>query len=283
MSFVGDAVAIAERARVSRARPSRVKTFVCALLLVLWILLMVPLRLIAGFLRIPGAERLPMYFHRGVKRLFNLKCIHEGTLRTTRPTLYVANHVSYLDVFVLGSVLPGSFIAKSEVSGWPVFGKLARLQNTLFFERNSRRAVDQIDTMKEELGRPGNLIFFPEGTSTEGTHVEPFRSTLFKSAEGEPPVWIQPVSVAYCDYAGEPMSQAERDYYAWYLPMTFLDHFLNGLGLRQATVRVILHEPVMLTQFDSRKACAQYCESAVRRGIEAALRGETDIVRAPAA
>ena len=133
--------------------------------------------------------------------------------------------------------------------------------------------------MQRHLLAGDSLILFAEGTSTPGAHVEPFRSTLFKAADLPEPVLIQPVSVAYVDYDGEPMTQAERDYYAWYLPMTFLNHFLNALGLRQATIKVTFHEPVTTAQFESRKACAAWCEHAVRRGLEAAQAGHTDIVR----
>lgn len=215
-----------------------------------------------------------MVFHRGVQRIFNLRPVYSGRLRTETPTLYVANHVSYLDVFVLGSVLPGSFIAKSEVAGWPLFGQLARLQNTLFFERDTRRAVEQARIMQGLFADGRNLIFFPEGTSTPGAHVEPFKSSLFQAADGELQVPIQPVTIAYRDYDGEPMTQAERDYYAWYLPMTFLDHFVNALGLRPATVQVVFHEPVTVAEFGSRKACAAHCERAVRHGLDAVLHGD---------
>ncbi len=245
------------------------------MLLVLWIITMVSVRFVAVLLRVPGAHTLPMKFHRGVARLFNLQVTCQGELRTESPVIYVANHVSYLDVFVLGSFLPGSFIAKSEVAGWPVFGKLARLQNTLFFERNQRRAAEQVKTMREYLAGRNNLILFPEGTSTPGAHVEPFRSSLFAAAETVPDgvddVWIQPVTTAYCDYDGQPMSQAERDYYAWYLPMTFLPHFANAMGLRRAGVKLVFHEPVLMSDFETRKACAQHCENVVRAGLETAL------------
>ena len=233
---------------------------------------MVLVRVVAALFGAQHSPGLYLTFHGGVARLFNIRITTTGTLHTAPPTLYVSNHVSYLDVFVLGAWLPGSFIAKSEVSGWPVFGKLAKLQNTLFFERNVRRAADQIAIMREHLANGKSLIFFPEGTSTPGTHVEPFRSSLFQAAEGEDTV-IQPVSVAYTAYDGEPMTQAERDYYAWYLPMTFLPHFLNALGLRRAEVELVFHEPVRVADFESRKACAAHCEHVVRDGLQRALEG----------
>jgi|AntAceMinimDraft_1070359.scaffolds.fasta_scaffold100711_2 hypothetical protein len=99
--------------------------------------------------------------------------------------------------------------------------------------------------MKDHLTRQSNLIFFPEGTSTPGTHVTNFRSSLFAAAaDGD--TYIQPITIAYSHYNNRRMEQAERDSYAWYITMPFLSHFLNGLGLGPASVALICHEPVKL-------------------------------------
>lgn len=216
-----------------------------------------------------GKSRAPTYlsFHRGMRRFFNLHSDHQGTMETSPNTLYVSNHISYLDVFVLGAKIPASFIAKSEVSGWPVFGKLAACQDTLFLKRKSSYAASQVSQLRERLNHD-SLILFPEGTSTPGTMIEPFRSTLFAASEGRK---IQPVTVAYTHYNGDRMNQTQRDRYAWYLPMPFLGHFLYALGLKQARAKLIFHEPVMLEQFESRKACAKHCEQVVRAGLLKAI------------
>ena len=101
--------------------------------------------LFAKAFRLRLTESFPLLFHSLVCRLFSLQCEYVGAPTTDQPALYVSNHVSYLDVFVLGSVLRGSFVAKSEVASWPVLGKLAKLQNTLFLERNVHRAAEQIE------------------------------------------------------------------------------------------------------------------------------------------
>ncbi len=257
---------------------STFKTVFSALLLACWILGMVSLFFLARALRIKWADHLILVFHRGVAALFNLNIERQGELISDRPVIYAVNHISYLDVFVLGSSIPGSFIAKSEVAGWPVFGKLAALQNTLFFERNARRAASQVAQMQEHLLTKSNLILFPEGTSTPGTHVERFRSSLFQAADlhGQS-IQIQPVTVAYTHYKGSRMNQDQRDFYAWYIPMPFLSHFLNGLGLKPATVQLIFHEPVTVAQFESRKACARYCEEKVRAGLLDAINETEEI------
>lgn len=223
--------------------------------------------------------RLIEVFHQGACWFFNLKVSYKGELWDSSPVIYVSNHSSYLDVFVLGAKLPASFIAKSEVSTWPVFGKLATLQGTFFFERNARRAASQVRQLQDHLERGESLIFFPEGTSTPGTHIEKFRSSLLAAAALEG-VRIQPVSIAYTRYKGRRMDQGTRDYYAWYIPMPFLSHFLNGLGLGRVDVEVTLHDPIQLVDFDSRKTCASYCEEKVRGGLLESLEMEQELIPA---
>lgn len=258
-------------------RSSSLKTALTVPLLIVWILVMVLLYQANRLLGFADRWTLIRRFHVGVAWCFNLKVEYQGELYTDSPTIYVSNHVSYLDVFVLGAKLPGSFVAKSEVASWPVLGKLATLQGTLFFERNARRARQQVDILKSLLAHGNPLIFFPEGTSTPGTHVEKFRSTLLAAAEMEG-VRIQPVSIAYTDYKGVKMDSSARDFYAWYIPMPFLSHFLGGLGLGKAGVKVVLHEPVQMSDFDSRKSCATYCEDRVRQGLLAALGQNEEII-----
>lgn len=248
---------------------SRIKMLISVVLLGGWILLLLGLVLVARLLGDRQANAVIMWFHQGVARLFNLQVVRHGSPTRQQPALFVSNHISYLDIFVLGAVLPASFIAKSEVAGWPGFGKLAVLQNTLFFERNARRARQQIAQMQAHLQTRGNLILFPEGTSTPGTHVEPFKSSLFAAADGD--TMIAPVTIAYTHYQHRPMNQAQRDFSAWYIPMPFLSHFLNGLGRGPTGVSLVFHEPVRLAQFDSRKACAAWCETQVRQGLLTAL------------
>lgn len=212
--------------------------------------------------------------------LFQISVAVEGNICTAPGTLYVANHASYLDVFVLGSKIEGSFVAKSEVASWPVFGKLAGIQSTLFLTRKSTRAASQVNQLAARL-TTDRMVLFPEGTSTPGSLVEPFRSSLFAATAQKnplaPKINIQPVTVAYTHYAGQRMTQAQRDRYAWYLPMTFAPHFLSALGLRAAQARVVFHPTVTLDAFDSRKQCSAHCEEQVRAGLLRALdaRAET--------
>ncbi|MEM1435281.1 MAG: lysophospholipid acyltransferase family protein [Pseudomonadota bacterium] len=256
VSFVGD---LSDRGP-TRVRVSRWRQCVAIPALLAWLVVIPPAFLLARLLGRRPAEAMALRFHRGVCRIFNLKIRVEGTPSEDRPTLFVANHASYIDVFVLGSLVPGVFVAKADVAQWPVFGKLAALQNTVFIERNPRRTAAQIPLLKARLAGAENLFIFPEGTSTDGTRVRPFRPSLLAAAL-DPTVAVQPVTIAYRRYEGQPMLPADRDFYAWYLPMTFVPHFLNVMGLGVAEVTVRFH-PLVEGESD-RKLLAQRCYASV--------------------
>lgn len=251
----------------------RINMIVSTLLLIVWCVVMLIINALWKILRIPYLEKCYFIFHGGCCRLFNLQCEVQGDISTLRPTLFLSNHISYLDVFVLGKYVPAFFIAKSEVAGWPILGWLAKAQNTLFFERSSKKVRHQMNIMSEHFDQQGNLILFPEGTSTNGEHVVPFKSSLLQSVESSSQdVYIQPVTLAYTHYKNTKMTREIRDQYAWYATMPFASHFFNVLGMRRAKVTVMFHKPVTLREFESRKECAQYCHTQVATGLERALK-----------
>ena len=258
---------------------SKIKLVLSLLLLIAWMLVLVPFFIIGTALRIPGAENLALLFHRGVLLCFNIECVTEGEVVTSRPTLYISNHISYIDIFVLGSRVPGTYIAKVEVAGWPLFGTLAKLQKTLFVERKSSKVGNQVEQMRQHLLNKSNLILFPEGTSATGTHVATFHSSFFQAAEDEQSrIVIQPITVAYTHYKNHRMDREARDYYAWYKPRKILTHFLNGLGLGRGRAQLTFHEPVKFSDFESRKECSKHCETVIRQGLLDALELEEEVI-----
>lgn len=242
-----------------------------SLLLIIWILLMLPVFFIFKHLFTSRMHVFYKTFHRMCCYLFSMKVSTEGEISVLKPTLFLSNHISYLDIFALGSSLPGYFIAKSEVAGWPVLGQLAKMQNTLFFERKGNKIRAQLSIMSDHFDEKKNLILFPEGTSTEGEHVEPFKSSLLQSVEQAAcTVIIQPVTIAYTHYKNKPMSREVRDQYAWYATMPFGSHFFNALGLKKSCVKIIFHPTIALTDFETRKECAAYCGQQVANGLNEA-------------
>jgi lyso-ornithine lipid O-acyltransferase len=182
----------------------------------------------------------------------------------------VANHASWLDIFTLNACQRVTFVSKAEVAGWPGIGWLARATGTIFIARDRREAKDHTRMLKNRLKADQRLLFFPEGTSTDGLRVLPFKSTLFASlfdkALGDR-TRVQPVSVVYHAPKG-----TDARHYGWWGDMGFGPHLIQTLAvLRQGSVEVIFHDPVRVTDFESRKVLAQYCEDRVRAGVDAGL------------
>jgi len=234
------------------------------------------LQVVALAMKLEFAKRFPLWFHRQVLRLFGFRVQRRGCQSRKAPTLYVANHVSYLDIEVLGSLIVGSFVAKKEVRSWPVFGWLAVLQRSVFVGRQPQRAADDRDEMSERLEAGDSLILFAEGTSGDGNRVLPFKSALFSVAQLRPKgedLTVQPVSIAYSHLDGMPMGRFLRPYFAWYGDMELVPHIWNACGLGKVTVTVEFHPPVTLTGLGSRKALADHCQREVQRGLTDALTG----------
>jgi lyso-ornithine lipid O-acyltransferase len=199
-------------------------------------------------------------------RLIGIKVRVVGTAikrSAGRPLIYVSNHSSWADVPVLGGVLDGRFVAKREVAGWPVIGLIARLGRTVFVSRSRASTGKERDSMRSVLQAGDNLILFPEGTSSDGSRVLPFRTSFFAAAAvqrdqrwPEGPL-IQPVSVVYDRLGGLPAGRASRPVFAWYGDMDIASHFwrlTQNIGLRAT---VLLHTPLDPALFTDRKALSQ--------------------------
>jgi len=237
---------------------------------------LMPVQAVLALLGSRLARKLPLSYHRRASRIMGFEVETIGTPSTHRPTLFVANHVSYLDIEILGGVIEGSFIAKREVARWPLFGWLARLQRTVFVDRRAHTTHRQRDAILDRLREGDNLILFPEGTSGDGNRVLPFKSALFGAVHGAHlphPVAVQPVSLAYTRLDGMPLGRFYRPFFAWYGNMEMGPHLWSMLGLGQTGVVVEFHAPVSAESFRSRKAMADYCWPVVSAGVASALAG----------
>jgi lyso-ornithine lipid O-acyltransferase len=217
------------------------------------------------------ARAFPMHYHRIVLRLIGVRLNIVGRLPETGPTLVAANHVSWLDIVILSSLAPLSFVAKREVNGWFFFGQLARLQRTVFVHRDRRHATGASrDEMQERLKARDTLVLFPEGTSSDGARVGHFKSSFFGAA-ALPDVVIQPVTLAYTGHRNLPMSRRLRSYYAWYGDMELPPHLWEALAMGPIEVTAICHPPLSLSGETNRKALAGHAETIVRQGLVSAL------------
>jgi 1-acyl-sn-glycerol-3-phosphate acyltransferase len=235
-----------------------------------------PIQVALLALGLPARQRFPRLYHGTCARLIGLDVVTVGRPSTARPTLFVSNHSSYLDITVLGSLIAGSFVAKTEVGSWPFFGLLAKLQRTVFVDRKARNAATHRDDMKGRLEAGDDLVLFPEGTSSDGNRVLPFKSALFAVAglrvEGRP-VTVQPVSITATRLDGIPLGRTLRVLYAWYGDMELAGHLWKMLKLGRIAVQVEFHAPVTVEDFGSRKALAEHCWRVIAAGVDDAVSG----------
>ena len=189
----------------------------------------------------------------------------EGQPVQDRSTLFVANHVSYLDIPILSTWLDTIFVAKREVAKWPGFGALARLGKTVFVTRSPLDAAADCQALSQVLLGGRAVVLFPEGTSSGGLDVLPFRSTLFEvayawTAEGR--VDVQPVTISYTRAADGGPSPL-----AWYADMDFFSHLLRGFTLPPTDVHIRFHAPVRARRFADRKALASHCRDCIAKDL----------------
>jgi 1-acyl-sn-glycerol-3-phosphate acyltransferase len=249
---------------------------------VLSALLLMPVQAVGLKFNLPYAKKLPNRYHRYLCWLIGIKVVVRGKPHDG-PCLIAANHTSWLDIPILGSLEPSSFVAKSEVAGWPFFGWLAKLQNTVFVERERRtRTAEKRNEIHSRISGGDTLILFPEGTSSDGNRVLPFKSALMSvaqlsivnsDADREDDLLVQPVSVAYMRLCGLPMGRRFRPFFAWYGDMELFPHLWEAFTLGPIEINVEYHKPVTIREVGNRKALAAYCEDRCRAGLVAALTG----------
>jgi lyso-ornithine lipid O-acyltransferase len=217
------------------------------------------------------AHGLPMYFHRFVCLLFRIRIVVEGKPATARPLLVIGNHVSWIDITVLSTLAPFSFIAKREVGTWPVFGTFARLQRSIFIDRTRRKGAAEAN--REIAGRLSNgdaIILFAEGTTSDGNRVLPFRSSLVGGARDAvagagTAVTVQSLTIAYPSRQGMPVGRPGRAAIAWYGDMDLVPHLAAFLQGPPLDAHCVWGEPVLVDGKADRKAVTRSAEEEVRR------------------
>lgn len=224
-------------------------------------------------------RRLPVVWHRMACALVGIRVREVGIPAAGRPLLIAANHVSWIDITVLGGRMPLSFVAKSEVAGWPVFGLFAKLQRSVFVDRQRRSATGRTaQELGTRLAAGDAMVLFAEGTSSSGNEVLAFRSALIGAArhavagEGDD-VWIQPLALAYTHLHGLPMGRQFRNHVAWYGDMEMVPHFMNVVRQGGIDVTVVWGEPLRVSPGEDRKALALRLERSVRDMAAGALAG----------
>ena len=182
----------------------------------------------------------------------------------------VCNHSSWLDIFACNAFQRIYFVSKFEVIRWPLIGQLAQVVGTVFIERNPLKAGKQKLLFKKRLMAGHKLLFFPEGTSTNGQQVLPFKSTLFAAFFEEclkETCFIQPVAVYY----DAPVGKDSR-FYCWWGDMSFASHLIHTLScFQRGTLYIKFAQPLAVKESVSRKTLATSTQEIVEEAHKAAM------------
>jgi 1-acyl-sn-glycerol-3-phosphate acyltransferase len=257
-----------------------IRVILVALAFLALTLLLLPFQLIGLVFDLRLQRTIPHVYHRVLCTLIGVRIREVGTRSTASPALILSNHVSWLDICVISALTPVVFVAKSEVAQWLVFGWLAKLQRTIFINRQARRQTGA--ATREIAGRllgGDAVVLFAEGTSSNGTRVLPFRSSLVGAVHHvlgattrHTHVTVQPMSVAYVGFDGLPIGRALRERVAWYGDADLIPHLLQVLASGAVDVTVSWGEPTAYDIKADRKAITRDAEKSVRRMTTAALR-----------
>ncbi|MEC9346225.1 MAG: lysophospholipid acyltransferase family protein [Pseudomonadota bacterium] len=247
--------------------------FVVAVILVMTTVVIVP-HLILMAWGGPIASIIPQFWHKVARRLLLIDIIIEGEPLTGEPVLFVSNHVSWLDIVVMGAALRASFVAKREVGTWPVISLLSNLQRSVYVSRDRKTAAKEQKIMQARLERGESLILFPEGTSNDGLRVGEFRSAFLSLADLEvkgEKVKVQPFAITYTKVDGFPVTRRSMPQVAWYGDMDLAPHLKGVFAGGPYEVRLRFFAPVTIDEIGNRKALARHCRDLIVRGNSEAL------------
>jgi 1-acyl-sn-glycerol-3-phosphate acyltransferase len=241
--------------------------------------LLISIQWLLGKLGLPGWGFIAANYYRILRSLLRVRVRVDGTPVRGRAVLYVSNHVSWVDIVVIGSLAPVAFVAKSEVRRWPLVGITAELQRTVFVDRHRRhQTADAVGEMVARLKGGTSVVLFAEGTSSDGNRVLPFRSALLgavkhvaahNDAAGD--ILIQPMSISYVSSHGIPLGRQHRPLVAWYGDLDFMPHIREFIARGAVDAVVSYGEPVAIDAAADRKTLTRRLEDTVRGLMAAAL------------
>lgn len=257
-----------------------VRVALCGMLLVLVSLALMPIQIVCLWLDLKPRRWLPRYWHRVACLLLGLHVRVHGELDRRRPLLLSANHVSWKDIMVLSSLADVVFVAKSDVKSWPLFGLLARLQASIFVEREQKRSAGhQVSEIGRRLADGEIVVLFPEGTTSDGNRLLDIKTSLFGAAASAVPqsptgmVHVQPLAISYTGIHGMPMGRYHRPIAAWPGDIGLLPHLIGVLREGALEVDVDFGEAVDYDRRSNRKDVSRLVEQRIRRMLSDRLRG----------
>ena len=235
--------------------------FLRLIIYLLLTLALLPFQFIIVFFIKNYAYIIPYFYHKICLRIFGIKIKTFGKVSINSPILLISNHASYLDIIILGSLFKTSFIAKKEILKWPLLGILAKLQNTIFIDRRVSSLKNQENQIIKHLNEKKNLVIFPEGTSSDGNRVLPFKSSLFNIFEKNlnSKILVQTITIVYKKINGIPMNRIERKNITWHSNMDLIPNIFNVLKKLSIEVEVIFNDEFLPSKEYDRKKIALHC------------------------
>jgi 1-acyl-sn-glycerol-3-phosphate acyltransferase len=256
----------------------KIRIFLALGLVVVGSLILVPLQIVSMKTGWWPETFILKIWHRVIVRALGLRIHVKGTLSSQRPLLIAANHISWTDIMVLGSMVDVKFIARSDVANWPLIGMLSKLQRTVYIERERKRSSgDQASEIGNRMAKGDAMVLFAEGSTADGNMILPFKSTLFGAAsmaisEGAAEmVFIQPVAIVYTRLHGIPLGRRHRPIAAWIGDEDLVPHLKVLMAEGALDVEVHFGDPVAFSKGSSRKETAKLMERQVRDLVRAAL------------
>jgi 1-acyl-sn-glycerol-3-phosphate acyltransferase len=238
----------------------------CLLVILLVLLGLLLVGTVYPIVGVRGRAALNRTWSRCLLKICGIRLALRGVPVFDTAVLLVANHVSWIDIFVINAVRPTAFVAKSEIRRWPIVGWLVAGAGTLFIERGQRHAVQAVSAaMQRRFNRGEAVGLFPEGTTTEGFDLLPFHGSLFEPAR-QARVAIQPLALRF-------MRNGKRDAFAAFVgEETLVGNLWRVLGARRLAVEVVYLAPLHLSHADGTPATRLELSRQARDGI----RGELD-------
>ena len=247
-------------------QPSIIERLFFVLKLIIFLILVSPLIIISLFGRgiLPLIDKwFPLIFHKLLIWLLSVKIKHEGNKKNSKEcNLFVCNHISYLDIPILGSSMPVRFVAKSEVKDWPIFGFLSKLANTVYIKRVKSDTLLQKFFLLDLLSVGEKLLIFPEATTSDGNRVLPFKSSAFSALENQNFI-IQPLVIIYTDINGVPINRWLMPVIAWYGDMELNPHLVTLKDIKFITAKIIYLDCINTNDFADRKDLSKYLEKKI--------------------
>ncbi|CAK7192901.1 hypothetical protein COMNV_01111 [Commensalibacter sp. Nvir] len=247
-----------------------------------WTIMAMPVQIVLLKLPGKGKKTFVCFFWRNVCRLLGVKLTFYGTILSTcsqqstlqnRPVLYVVNHTSWLDIPTIGGLATGCFVAKEEVGTWPLISILCKLGRVIFVSRQKKSTAKEHLIMTQRLQNGDSLILFPEGTSSNGSHLLPFMSSFFvlakplkKNMSTYPTPIIQPISIVYDRLGMLPVNRLQRPVCSWYGDMELAPHLWEFCQWSDLHASIVFHDPLYPEHFTNRKELAQKTWEVIAHG-----------------